>query len=302
MSQRKVDLLWAKSLLLGQRFLQKAKIFGMHKGAGRNGHEPKPGPSHPQMGSEDMVLSWWGWLVMESRRASRMMNSERKPDSLQHYAIALVVITPPIKMGLCFQILVPVGIHQICTTHFPKTNTHWGWLCWSWCSSSTSRQQFRAASAGVTGIWSIKMGSTFGLRSEKTWHQHENRVRVIDQFAQEVWVGPSVCLISSGFRSLQIILDNCPVHQLSCDIQWFCMWLQGLFNSLAKVCFLLVMGLFFVCLISVTLLGQTSCWVSVLRHACCWSHVLVCLWEPISPHYSAVGFWYFLTQCHFFVG
>lgn len=58
MSQRKADLLWAKSLLLGERLLLKAKTFGMHKGPEKNGHEPKPGPSHPQMGSEDVVLSW----------------------------------------------------------------------------------------------------------------------------------------------------------------------------------------------------------------------------------------------------
>lgn len=64
---------------------------------------------------------------MDAWRASSMKNSERKADALQHWAITLVLITPPIKMGLCFQILVPVGIHQIrVTTPFPKNNAHWG--------------------------------------------------------------------------------------------------------------------------------------------------------------------------------
>lgn len=44
------------------------------------------------------------------------MNSERKPDSLRHCAIALVLITPLIKMGSCSLMLVPAGTHQICIT------------------------------------------------------------------------------------------------------------------------------------------------------------------------------------------
>lgn len=63
---------------------------------------------------------------------------------------------------------------------------------------------------------------------------------------------PSVCLISSGFPSPQIILDNCPAHQPSRGIQWFRLPPQGLFNSLANVCFLLAIGFCFVCLISVS--------------------------------------------------
>lgn len=58
MSQRKVDLLWGKTLLLVQMLLLKAKTFGMHKRAERNGHKPKPGPTHPQMDYEGVVLSW----------------------------------------------------------------------------------------------------------------------------------------------------------------------------------------------------------------------------------------------------
>lgn len=64
-----------------------------------------------------------------------MMNSERKPDGLQHCEIALVLITPLIKMRSCSQMLVPAGVHRICITKIvicitpsPKTNAHWGRL------------------------------------------------------------------------------------------------------------------------------------------------------------------------------
>lgn len=64
---------------------------------------------------------------MDPWRALHMMNSERKPDGLQHCTITLVLITPAVKMGLCFQILVPAGILQIfITSSFPKTSAHWG--------------------------------------------------------------------------------------------------------------------------------------------------------------------------------
>lgn len=125
---------------------------------------------------------------------------------------------------------------------------HTGDGSWSWSSSSRSRQQFRAASAGVTLLFEAPKWAHHLCSERKTWHQCENRDKVIDQFMQEEWVGPSVCHISPGFPSLQTILDNQP----SFDIQWFGLWPQGLYNSLVSVCFLLVMGLCFVCLISVT--------------------------------------------------
>lgn len=51
-----MDLLWGKTLLFGQRILLKAKSSRLNKGAERKGHKHKPGPSHPQIGSEDTEL------------------------------------------------------------------------------------------------------------------------------------------------------------------------------------------------------------------------------------------------------
>lgn len=276
MSQRKwakgkVDLLWGKPLLLGQRLLLKVKSFGMEKRTERKGHNLGPPILRWAVGSEDVVLSWRGWLVMDPWRALHMMNSERKPDGLQHCTITLVLITPAVKMGLCFQILVPAGILQIfITSSFPKTSAHWGWLCWSWCSSSSYRQQFRAASAGVTLVFEAsKWAQYLGSEKRKKGYQNENRVRVIDQFTQEDWTGPSVCFISSGFPSLQILLDNCPVHQPSHSVvsfvtaRSFQLTCKRLFSSSDGT--LLCLPYF-----RDPQWGQISCWVSALRCACCW--------------------------------
>lgn len=51
-----MDLLWGKTLLLGQRILLNAKSSRLNRGAEKKGHKPKPRPSHPQIGSEDTEL------------------------------------------------------------------------------------------------------------------------------------------------------------------------------------------------------------------------------------------------------
>lgn len=55
-----------------------AKPLEMHKEAEEEGPKPKPGPSHPQMTGEDVVLSWWGLLVTNIWAPSSVRNSGRK--------------------------------------------------------------------------------------------------------------------------------------------------------------------------------------------------------------------------------